>query len=91
MSTRKFLSGVDLTKTAFSMRFEQLEGWGGSVTDLHMWAKSDTARIVGVDRTVVLKMLNRYQDSGLPWPIPENVSDAKLKEVVYPSAKRKDF
>jgi len=51
----------------------------------------NTARLVGVDRTVVLKMLNRYQESGLPWPIPENVSDAQLKEVMYPSAKRKDF
>lgn len=51
----------------------------------------NTARIVGVDRTVVLKMLNRYQESGLPWPIPEIVSDTKLKEIVYPSTKRVDF
>jgi transposase len=42
------------------------------------------AQIVAVDRTVVAKVFNRYRASGLPWPIPNAVSDAALRQVIYP-------
>lgn len=42
------------------------------------------AQIVAVDRTVVAKVFNRYRASGLPWPIPNAVSDTALRQVIYP-------
>jgi transposase len=50
-----------------------------------------TAKLVGFDRTVILKVITRYQKSGLPWPIPDDVSDIHLREVIYPSMGRPSF
>ena len=43
-----------------------------------------TARALGVSKGTVVNMMKRYAESGLPWPLPEDVSDSVLEDRLYP-------
>ncbi|WP_168167785.1 IS21 family transposase [Duganella sp. HH101] len=55
------------------------------VLDRNM-SQRGASQVVGVDRTVVAKILTRYKNSGVPWPMPSDISDDKLKALLYPKA-----
>ncbi len=42
------------------------------------------ARIVGVGRSSVSRILDRANVAKLTWPLPEGMSDADLEQILYP-------
>ncbi len=44
------------------------------------------ARSVKVSKSTVKKCLDRASDAGLIWPLPEEMSDGALEELLYPAA-----
>lgn len=45
-----------------------------------------TSKVVGIHRTTVLKYLERFQQSGLTWPLPDELDDAALERLLFPNA-----
>ena len=48
--------------------------------------KQETAAIVGCSRNTVAEVLRRAKERGLKYPLPAEMTDAKLAETLYPSA-----
>ena len=46
--------------------------------------QSDIARSVKIGRTTVQEMLQRFRKAGLSWPLPSDLSDSRLEEMLYP-------
>lgn len=46
----------------------------------------EIARRVGVAPSTVRQTLSRFEASGLPWPLPEGMTDAALEAALYPPA-----
>ena len=47
-----------------------------------------TARALSVSKGTVINTMKRFQESGLPWPLPEEVSDSVLEARLYPVKQR---
>lgn len=45
-----------------------------------------TALALKVSRGAVLRCLDRFQKSGLPYPLPDGLSDLELESRLYPSS-----
>lgn len=45
-----------------------------------------SALAMGVSRGAVLRCLDRFQKSGLPYPLPDGLGDTELEERLYPSS-----
>ena len=43
----------------------------------------EIARLSGVARSTARDMLARFERSGLPWPVPAEISDAELEARLY--------
>lgn len=50
-----------------------------------------TALAMGVSRGAVLRCLDRFQKSSLPYPLPDGLSDQELETRLYPAASRRAF
>lgn len=48
--------------------------------------KQETAAIVGCSRNTVAEVLRRAKERGLKYPLPEEMTDAKIAETLYPPA-----
>jgi len=46
-------------------------------------AVREIARLTGVARSTVRDMLARFDRSGLPWPVPAEMTDTELEERLY--------
>lgn len=46
-------------------------------------SKLQTGKVVGIHRTTVLKYLERFQQSGLTWPLPAEMDDAALERLLF--------
>lgn len=46
----------------------------------------EIARMTGVARSTVRDMVARFERSGLPWPVPAEISDAELETKLYAAA-----
>ncbi len=46
------------------------------------------ARSVGISRASVSRLLDRAEVAQLTWPLPEQMTDAKLEAILYPSRVR---
>jgi transposase len=44
-----------------------------------------TASALAVSKGTVINVCHRYTQSGLPWPLPADMSDSTLKEKLYPA------
>ncbi|MDA8344861.1 MAG: transposase [Thermaerobacter sp.] len=44
----------------------------------------DIARSVHIGATTVQAMLVRFREQGLSWPLPPELSDTALEQLVYP-------
>ena len=51
--------------------------------------KQETAAIVGCSRNTVAEVLRRAEERGVKYPLPAEMTDAKLAETLYPSASLK--
>ncbi len=47
-------------------------------------SQSDIARSLKIGRATVQEMLRRFRKAGLPWPLPPDLSDSQLEEMLYP-------
>lgn len=47
-----------------------------------------TARALKVSKGTVINTTKRFEESGLPWPLPEEVSDSTLESRLYPPTPR---
>jgi len=43
-----------------------------------------TARALKISKGTVINTLKRFAQSGLPWPLPEDLSDTTLENRLYP-------
>ena len=48
------------------------------------FSQNDIARSVNIGRTTVQEMLVRFRKAGLTWPLPSDLSDTRLEELLYP-------
>lgn len=46
----------------------------------------EIARFTGVARSTARDMISRFERSGLPWPVPPEISDAELEGQLYGNA-----
>ena len=51
--------------------------------------KQETAASIGCSRNTVAEVLRRAAEHKLSYPLPEGLSDARLAEILYPSAANK--
>jgi hypothetical protein len=49
-------------------------------------SQRQTARLVGIDRTVVSRVMNLSKGAELKWPLPADVTDDRLESIFYPPA-----
>lgn len=47
-------------------------------------SKVQTSKVVGIHRATVHKYLARFQQSGLPWPLPPELDDAAFERLLFP-------
>ena len=47
--------------------------------------KSQIAQCLGCSRTTVIQVLNAAEEKGISYPLPEDLSDRKLSELLFPS------
>ena len=47
--------------------------------------KTQIAQSVGCSRTTVIQVLNVAEERGVSYPLPEDLSDKKLQELLFPS------
>jgi len=47
-------------------------------------SQHDIARSVNIGRTTVREMLVRFREAGLTWPLPSDLSDSQLEDLLYP-------
>jgi transposase len=47
-------------------------------------SQSDIARSLKIGRATVQEMLRRFRKAGLTWPLPGDLSDTQLEEMLYP-------
>lgn len=50
---------------------------------------SQIAQSVGCSRTTVIQVLNAAEERGIIYPLPEDLSDRKLSEILFPSSRTK--
>ena len=46
---------------------------------------TNTAAIVRKSKGCIIETMRRFEASGLPWPLPESMSDTMLEEFLYPA------
>ena len=46
---------------------------------------SQIAQSLGYSRTTVIQVLSVAEEKGISYPLPENLSDRKLSELLFPS------
>ena len=51
--------------------------------------KAQIAQSVGCSRTTVIQVLNVAEEKGISYPLPEDLSDRKLSELLFPSERSK--
>ena len=51
--------------------------------------KTQIAQSVGCSRTTVIQVLNIAEEKGISYPLPSDLSDRKLTELLFPSTKAK--
>ena len=51
--------------------------------------KTQIAQSVGCSRTTVIQVLNIAEEKGISYPLPSDLSDRKLTEILFPSTKAK--
>lgn len=51
--------------------------------------KTQIAQSVGCSRTTVIQVLNIAEEKGISYPLPSDLSDRKLSEMLFPSTKAK--
>lgn len=51
--------------------------------------KSQIAQSVCCSRTTVIQVLNVAEEKGISYPLPEDLSDRKLSELLFPSDRSK--
>ena len=51
--------------------------------------KTQIAQSVGCSRTTVIQVLNIAEEKGISYPLPSDLSDRKLSELLFPSTKTK--
>ena len=51
--------------------------------------KTQIAQSVGCSRTTVFQVLNIADEKGINYPLPDDLSDRKLSELLFPSSKAK--
>lgn len=51
-------------------------------------SQRQAASLVGIDRTVVSRILNLFDEAKLNWPLPDNVTDDELESIFYPPVNR---
>ena len=49
--------------------------------------KTQIAQSVGCSRTTVIQVLNIAEEKGISYPLPPDLSDRKLSELLFPSTK----
>lgn len=54
-------------------------------------SKLQTSKVTGIHRTTVLKYLERFQQSGLVWPLPADLDDAALERLLFPNDAGRGF
>jgi len=47
-------------------------------------SQNDIARSVNIGRATVQEMLRRFSKAGLTWPLPPDLSDSQLEDMLYP-------
>ena len=47
--------------------------------------KSQIAQSFGCSRTTIIQVLNVAEEKGISYPLPEDLSDRKLSELLFPS------
>ena len=47
--------------------------------------KSQIAQSLGCSRTTVIQVLSTAEEKGISYPLPEDLSDRKLSELLFPS------
>ena len=47
--------------------------------------KTKIAQSVGCSRTTVIQVLNIAEEKGVSYPLPDDLSDKKLSELLFPS------
>ena len=50
--------------------------------------KTQIAQSVGCSRTTVIQVLNIAEEKGISYPLPPDLSDRRLSELLFPSTKR---
>ena len=50
---------------------------------------SQIAQSLGCSRTTVIQVLNVAEEKGVSYPLPEDLSDRKLSELLFPSDRSK--
>ena len=51
--------------------------------------KTQIAQSIGCSRTTVIQVLNIAEEKGISYPLPNDLSDRKLSELLFPSNKAK--
>ena len=51
--------------------------------------KTQIAQSVGCSRTTVIQVLNIADEKGISYPLPDDLSDRKLSELLFPRSKAK--
>ncbi len=51
--------------------------------------KAQIAQSIGCSRTTVIQVLNVSKEKGGSYPLPEDISDRKLSEMLFPSDRSK--
>jgi transposase len=51
----------------------------------HMSQRS-TSAVLGVDRTVIARILRLFKEAGLTWPLSGDVTDKNIESIIYPPA-----
>ena len=49
--------------------------------------KTQIAQSAGCSRTTVIQVLNIAEEKGISYPLPDDLSDRKLSELLFPSSK----
>lgn len=52
-------------------------------------SKLQTSKVVGIHRSTVLVYLERFNQSGLTWPLPAELDDAALERLLFPNDARR--
>ena len=51
----------------------------------HHLSKKQIAVSCNIARSTISDYLRRAQQAGLTWPLPEDIDDAKLQQILFPS------